>query len=43
MMGMNYNTTKVTGVEQCRELCTNSVHCQFFTYVTEQFYNAQLR
>ncbi|XP_072262953.1 plasma kallikrein-like [Pyxicephalus adspersus] len=43
MMGTNYNISKVANVEQCREYCTNSIHCQFFTYVTENFHSAQLR
>ncbi|KAM5191475.1 plasma kallikrein [Mantella aurantiaca] len=43
MMGMNYNISKVTSVEQCEERCTNSLHCQFFTYVTENFHTVQLR
>ncbi|XP_075052813.1 plasma kallikrein isoform X2 [Mixophyes fleayi] len=43
MMGTNYNISKVTSVEQCRERCTNNEHCQFFTYVTENFHSVQLR
>ncbi|XP_053311182.1 plasma kallikrein isoform X2 [Spea bombifrons] len=43
MIGTNYNITNVKNVERCKELCTNDVHCQFFTYVTEAFHSIQLR
>ncbi|XP_075716273.1 plasma kallikrein [Rhinoderma darwinii] len=43
MIGTTYNISRVTSVEECRERCTNNEHCQFFTYVTEKFHNAQLR
>ncbi|XP_075466235.1 plasma kallikrein [Ascaphus truei] len=43
MIGTNYNITTVANVEKCKEQCTNDVHCQFFTYVTEAFHSVQLR
>ncbi|KAG8453724.1 hypothetical protein GDO86_000376, partial [Hymenochirus boettgeri] len=43
MIGTNYNVTSVTSVDQCKEDCTNDIHCQFFTYVTGSFHSAQLR
>ncbi|KAM4048847.1 plasma kallikrein [Anomaloglossus baeobatrachus] len=43
MIGTNYNISRVTSVEECRERCTNNEHCQFFTYVTEKFHSVQLR
>ncbi|KAM4710211.1 plasma kallikrein [Discoglossus pictus] len=43
MLGRNYNVTTASSVQQCRDLCTNDIHCQFFTYVTEDFHSAQLR
>ncbi|XP_018409394.1 PREDICTED: plasma kallikrein-like [Nanorana parkeri] len=43
MLGTNYNTSKVTNMEQCKKHCTNDIHCQFFTYVSETFHVAQQR
>ncbi|XP_071978700.1 plasma kallikrein-like isoform X2 [Engystomops pustulosus] len=43
MAGTTYNISKVASVEECQESCTNNEHCQFFTYVTDKFHNAQLR
>ncbi|XP_077333482.1 plasma kallikrein [Lithobates pipiens] len=43
MIGTNYNISKATSVEQCKERCTNSIHCQFFTYTTEKFHSVQQR
>ncbi|KAM9330415.1 plasma kallikrein [Gastrophryne carolinensis] len=43
MMGTNYNISRESSVENCRKRCTDSIHCQFFTYVTDKFHSAQLR
>jgi len=43
MRGVNFNVSKVKNVEECQKMCTNSIHCQFFTYATERFYNAAYR
>ncbi|KAM4807670.1 plasma kallikrein [Rhinophrynus dorsalis] len=43
MIGTNYNITTVTNVQQCKEQCTNDIHCQYYTYVTEAFHSVQLR
>eukprot|EP00079_Xenopus_tropicalis_P009991 XP_002934450.2 PREDICTED: plasma kallikrein [Xenopus tropicalis] len=43
MIGTNYNVTWATNVQQCKEGCTNDIHCQYFTYVTEQFHSAPMR
>ncbi|XP_043415238.1 plasma kallikrein isoform X2 [Prionailurus bengalensis] len=43
MRGVNFNVSKVESVEECQKKCTNSIHCQFFTYATHTFYNAEYR
>uniref|UniRef100_A0A8C5LLU1 Coagulation factor XI n=1 Tax=Leptobrachium leishanense TaxID=445787 RepID=A0A8C5LLU1_9ANUR len=43
MRGTNFNSTKVTSLKQCQTECTNDIHCQFFTYVTDEFHNVELR
>ncbi|KAM3936830.1 plasma kallikrein-like [Leptodactylus fuscus] len=43
MIGTTYNISRVSSAEECRQRCTDNEHCLFFTYVTEKFYNAQLR
>ncbi|EFB25442.1 hypothetical protein PANDA_012582, partial [Ailuropoda melanoleuca] len=43
MRGVNFNVSKVKSVEECQKKCTNSIHCQFFTYATERFYSAEYR
>ncbi|XP_069487649.1 plasma kallikrein-like isoform X2 [Ambystoma mexicanum] len=43
MIGINYNSTKAKSTEQCQQKCTNDVHCQFFTYVTNKFHSEPLR
>ncbi|KAM8938828.1 plasma kallikrein-like [Pelodytes ibericus] len=43
MLGTNYRVISVTNEQQCREKCTNDLHCQFFTYVTDAFHSVQLR
>ncbi|XP_040345940.1 plasma kallikrein isoform X5 [Herpailurus yagouaroundi] len=43
MRGVNFNVSKVESVEECQKKCTNSIHCQFFTYATRTFYNAEYR
>ncbi|XP_053072294.1 plasma kallikrein isoform X2 [Acinonyx jubatus] len=43
MRGVNFNISKVESVEECQKKCTNSIHCQFFTYATRTFYNAEYR
>nr|BAO03248.1 prekallikrein [Canis lupus familiaris] len=43
MRGVNFNVSKVKSVEECQKKCTNSIHCQFFTYATETFYNVEYR
>ncbi|KAM6221016.1 plasma kallikrein [Rhynchocyon petersi] len=43
MKGTNFNASKVKSVEECQKICTNNLHCHFFTYATETFSNAQFR
>jgi hypothetical protein len=43
MRGTNFNMSKVQNVEECQKLCTNNIHCQFFTYATEKFPNVGYR
>uniref|UniRef100_H0V4A7 Kallikrein B1 n=1 Tax=Cavia porcellus TaxID=10141 RepID=H0V4A7_CAVPO len=43
MRGVNFNVSKVKSVEECQKLCTNNIHCQFFTYATQMFGNARYR
>ncbi|XP_077618708.1 plasma kallikrein isoform X2 [Crocuta crocuta] len=43
MRGVNFNVSKVQSAEECQKKCTNSIHCQFFTYATRTFYNAEHR
>ncbi|XP_044146605.1 plasma kallikrein [Bufo gargarizans] len=43
MIGTTYNISRVSSAEECRERCTNSEHCQFFTYVTEKYHSTQHR
>nr|XP_044995577.1 plasma kallikrein [Jaculus jaculus] len=43
MRGTNFNISKVESVEDCQKLCTNSIHCQFFTYATQAFHNVEYR
>ncbi|XP_057553484.1 plasma kallikrein isoform X2 [Hippopotamus amphibius kiboko] len=43
MRGVNFNVSKVKSVQECQEKCTNSIHCQFFTYATQSFFNAEYR
>ncbi|OWK00390.1 KLKB1, partial [Cervus elaphus hippelaphus] len=41
MRGVNFNVSKVKSAEECQERCTNNIHCQFFTYATKTFFNAE--
>nr|XP_002709380.1 plasma kallikrein [Oryctolagus cuniculus] len=41
MRGTNFNISKVQSVEECQKQCTDNIHCQFFTYATQTFYNAE--
>ncbi|XP_012662442.1 plasma kallikrein isoform X1 [Otolemur garnettii] len=43
MRGVNFNVSKVDSVEECQKWCTNNIHCQFFTYATQTFANAEYR
>ncbi|XP_045408307.1 plasma kallikrein isoform X2 [Lemur catta] len=43
MRGANINVSKVNSVEECQKWCTNNIHCQFFTYATPAFSNAEYR
>ncbi|XP_010618084.1 plasma kallikrein isoform X2 [Fukomys damarensis] len=43
MRGANFNVSKVKSVEECQTLCTNNIHCQFFTFATQTFHNAEYR
>ncbi|XP_053440140.1 plasma kallikrein isoform X2 [Nycticebus coucang] len=43
MRGVNFNVSKVNSVEECQKWCTNNIHCQFFTYATQTFDNAEYR
>ncbi|KAI4550472.1 hypothetical protein MJT46_018637 [Ovis ammon polii x Ovis aries] len=43
MRGVNFNVSKVKSAEECQERCTNNIHCQFFTYATKTFFNAEYR
>ncbi|KAM5264652.1 plasma kallikrein [Ctenodactylus gundi] len=43
MRGINFNLSKVESIEECQKLCTNNLHCQFFTYATQKFYKAEYR
>ncbi|XP_012499446.1 PREDICTED: plasma kallikrein [Propithecus coquereli] len=43
MRGANVNVSKVNSVEECQKWCTNNIHCQFFTYATQTFHNAEYR
>uniref|UniRef100_A0A673STN4 Kallikrein B1 n=2 Tax=Suricata suricatta TaxID=37032 RepID=A0A673STN4_SURSU len=43
MRGVNFNVSKVESAEECQKKCTNSIHCQFFTYATHTFYKAEHR
>ncbi|XP_063314161.1 plasma kallikrein-like [Pelobates fuscus] len=43
MMGTNYNIINATDENQCQEMCTNDIHCQFFSYVTHTFHSVKLR
>ncbi|XP_068134765.1 plasma kallikrein-like [Hyperolius riggenbachi] len=43
MIGTNYKVVRVASAEICREQCTNDELCQFFTYVTTTYHNAQVR
>ncbi|XP_014641768.1 PREDICTED: plasma kallikrein [Ceratotherium simum simum] len=41
MRGDNFNLSKANSVEECQKRCTNSIHCQFFTYATQAFSSAE--
>ncbi|XP_037687120.1 plasma kallikrein [Choloepus didactylus] len=43
MRGVNFNVSNVKSVEECQKRCTNSIHCQFFTYATPMFHNTESR
>ncbi|KAB1257719.1 Plasma kallikrein [Camelus dromedarius] len=43
MRGVNFNVSKVKSAEECQKMCTNSIHCQFFTYATQTFHSADYR
>ncbi|XP_046504758.1 plasma kallikrein [Equus quagga] len=43
MRGVNFNVSKVNSVEECQKRCTDSIHCQFFTYATQTFASAEHR
>ncbi|KAM4837280.1 plasma kallikrein [Thomomys bottae] len=43
MRGSNFNVSKVTSVAECQNLCTNNIHCHFFTYATETFPSVKYR
>ncbi|KAF6084209.1 kallikrein B1 [Phyllostomus discolor] len=43
MRGDNFNASKVESVEECQRRCTNNIHCNFFTYATRAFANAEHR
>ncbi|XP_029412254.1 plasma kallikrein isoform X2 [Nannospalax galili] len=41
MRGSNFNISKVKSVEECQKLCTNNIHCQFFTFAMQTFHNVE--
>uniref|UniRef100_G1RLC0 Plasma kallikrein n=1 Tax=Nomascus leucogenys TaxID=61853 RepID=G1RLC0_NOMLE len=41
MRGANFNVSKVSSVEECQKRCTNNIRCQFFSYATQTFHNAE--
>lgn len=43
MRGSNFNISKTNSVEECQKLCTNNIHCQFFTYATNAFHRPEYR
>ncbi|XP_072806717.1 plasma kallikrein isoform X2 [Vicugna pacos] len=43
MRGVNFNVSKVKSAEECQKMCTNSIHCQFFTYATQTFHSVDYR
>ncbi|XP_052018129.1 plasma kallikrein [Apodemus sylvaticus] len=43
MRGSNFNISKTDSIEECQKLCTNNIHCQFFTYATSAFYRPEYR
>ncbi|XP_075840661.1 plasma kallikrein [Microtus pennsylvanicus] len=43
MRGSNFNISKANSVEECQKLCTNNIHCQFFTYATNAFHRPEYR
>uniref|UniRef100_A0A2K5I747 Kallikrein B1 n=1 Tax=Colobus angolensis palliatus TaxID=336983 RepID=A0A2K5I747_COLAP len=43
MRGVNFNVSKVSSVEECQKRCTNNIRCQFFSYATQTFHNADYR
>ncbi|XP_023444323.1 plasma kallikrein isoform X2 [Dasypus novemcinctus] len=43
MRGVNFNVSHVKSVDECQKRCTNDIHCQFFTYATQAFHNAEFR
>ncbi|XP_021025129.1 plasma kallikrein [Mus caroli] len=43
MRGSNFNISKTDNIEECQKLCTNNIHCQFFTYATSAFYRPEYR
>ncbi|EDL78854.1 rCG59057, isoform CRA_a [Rattus norvegicus] len=43
MRGSNFNISKTDSIEECQKLCTNNIHCQFFTYATKAFHRPEYR
>ncbi|MEJ1285078.1 kallikrein B plasma 1 [Cricetulus griseus] len=43
MRGSNFNISKSNSIEECQKLCTNNIHCQFFTYATNAFHSPEYR
>ncbi|XP_073075231.1 plasma kallikrein isoform X1 [Manis javanica] len=43
MRGVNFNVSRVKSAEECQDRCTHHIRCQFFTYATQTFHNAEYR